>query len=295
SLAAAVESGSEHPMARAVLGRAASLAGGFPEAREVVAVPGRGVAGSVGGERCEILAGAAARKSGLPLGALEPSAVRLETSGFSWSVVLEAGHPIGLLAFSDQVRATSRGAIEALRSDGLDVVMVTGDHLAAARSVASQLGITQVHASVSPSEKVALVTRLQREGHRVAFVGDGVNDAAAILAADTGIAIGAGSDVAKEAGQIVLVRSEFTGVPMALRVARRTVRKVRMNLLWALGYNAVLLPIAAGVLVPVFGFALYALLPILGAVAMALSSTSVVLNSLSLRWIHVGVRSGPVA
>jgi Cu+-exporting ATPase len=166
--------------------------------------------------------------------------------------------------------------------------MVTGDHPSAARSVASELGIAQVYASVPPAGKVELVNRLQREGHRVAFVGDGINDAAAILAADTGIAIGAGSDVTKEAGQVVLVRSEFTGVPLALRVARRTVRKVRMNLLWALGYNVILLPVAAGALVPLFGFGVYALLPISGAVAMALSSTTVVLNSLSLRWIRIG-------
>jgi P-type E1-E2 ATPase len=174
--------------------------------------------------------------------------------------------------------------------------MVTGDQPAAARAVAARLGIEEVHAEVSPEGKLALIREEQARGRRVAFVGDGINDAPGLLAADVGIAIGSGADVAQEAGQVVLLRSDFRGVALALRTARRAVRKVRGNLVWALGYNAVLLPIAAGVLVPLWGFGVYTVLPIVGALAMGLSSTTVVLNSLSLRWVRLdGPRRRPGA
>ena len=287
-VATALEGGSKHPFARAVLARAGTSDRPGPGAVDLVAEPGRGVRALVAGRACEIVGGRAARSERIALGDLEARSAALDALGRSWSVVVVDGRPLGLLGFSDRVRSSSRAAVNALRADGVDVVMVTGDQASAARPVAAELGIARVHASVSPAGKVELVERLQAEGHHVAFVGDGVNDAAAILTADTGIAIGAGSDVAEEAGRVVLVRPEFTGVPMALRVARRTVRKVRWNLAWALGYNAVLLPVAAGLLVPWLGFAVYAVLPISGAVAMALSSTTVVLNSLSLRWIRIG-------
>jgi P-type E1-E2 ATPase len=162
--------------------------------------------------------------------------------------------------------------------------MVTGDHEAAAWVVAAAVGIAEVHAEVSPQGKLELIRAEQAKGHRVAYAGDGLNDAPALLAADVGIAVGSGTDVAQEAGQVVLVRPDFHGVAVALRTARRAVRKVRGNLVWALGYNAVLLPIAAGILVPVWGFGIYGILPVFGALAMGLSSTTVVLNSLSLRW-----------
>jgi P-type E1-E2 ATPase len=153
--------------------------------------------------------------------------------------------------------------------------------------VANQVGISEVHAGVAPQEKLALIKEYQAKGKHVAYVGDGINDAPALAAADLGMAIGAGTDVAKETGGVILVRSDFRGVALALRTGRRTVGKVKSNLTWALGYNAVLLPVAAGALVPVFGLSIYNVLPITGALAMGLSSTSVVLNSLSLRLVSL--------
>ena len=146
-----------------------------------------------------------------------------------------------------------------------------------------EAGISEVHARVAPGGKVALLEKKRSEGHCVAFVGDGVNDAPVLAAADLGIAIGTGTEVAKEAGQVLLVRPEFSGVATALSMGRRTVRKVRQNLYWAIGYNALLLPVAAGILVPIFGLGIFYVLPITGALAMGVSSTLVVANSLSLR------------
>ena len=160
--------------------------------------------------------------------------------------------------------------------------MVTGDRPEAAESVAAAVGIREVHAGVLPTQKVELVRRLQREGRHVAFVGDGINDAPALAAADLGIAIGTGTDLAREAGQVLLVRPDLEGVGIALRLARATVEKVRDNLTWAIGYNSVLIPVAAGALVPWLGFGAYGYLPMVGALAMGLSSATVVANSLSL-------------
>ncbi|HKS59697.1 MAG TPA: HAD-IC family P-type ATPase, partial [Thermoplasmata archaeon] len=173
--------------------------------------------------------------------------------------------------------------VASLRKSGVRVIMATGDRPAAAQKVARALGISEVQAELSPGQKLALVQRLRKEGRGVAFVGDGINDAPALAASNLGVAIGAGTDVAQEAGQVILVRSDLRGVAEALTIGRRTVRKVRQNLWWAIGYNSVLLPIAAGALVPIFGFAVYQVLPMTGALAMGLSSTTVVLNSLSLR------------
>jgi P-type Cu+ transporter len=286
-VAAGLETGSEHPLARAV--REAASAGHLtPESpTSVEALPGRGIRGEMGGRSVSILQGSAARESRVDLGSLEKESQRLESLGKTWSVVVEEDRPLGLLGFSDEVAPGVTEAIAALAKDGISTVMVTGDHDLAAKRVAEQVGISEIHARLSPQGKLKLIQDFQAEGRHVAYVGDGINDAPSLAVADLGIAIGAGTDVAKETGGVILVRSDFRGVAFALRIGRRTVRKVRGNLVWALGYNAVLLPVAAGALVPILGLGIYNLLPITGALAMALSSTSVVLNSLSLRFVSL--------
>ena len=291
ALAAGVESGSEHPLARAVV-EAAKRRGLTPLAvEEVEAEPGRGLRARREGRPIAVLSGEAAREAGIDLGPLAGRAAEWARAGKAWSVVLRDDRPIGVLGFFDEIAPGVAEAVRALHEDGIDVVMVTGDHEAAARTVASQIGIGEVHARMTPAAKLALIRELQAKGKRVAFVGDGINDAPALAQADLGIAIGSGTDVAREAGGVVLVRSDFRGVALALRLGRRTVRKVRGNLTWALGYNAVLLPIAMGALVPVFGLGVFLVLPFTGAIAMALSSTSVVTNSYSLRWVSLGGRA----
>ena len=283
-LAAAVETGSEHPIARAILDAARARSIAIPPATSIRIQPGRGVLGVVRSAPIEV------RRWEPDTGAAEAGAAsaivgELEGAGSSVVVVYRDGRPIGLLGLADRVRPGVPEAIRYLRSERIPVVMATGDAAEIAGQVAREVGIGEVHAGLLPEEKLTLVRSLRAGGHKVAVVGDGVNDAPALAAADLGIALGSGSDVARDAGQVVLVRPDFRGVGVALDVARRTVAKVRSNFAWAFGYNLVLLPIAAGALVPLLGLGIYGILPIAGALAMALSSTLVVLNSLSLRGI----------
>jgi Cu+-exporting ATPase len=296
--AAAVEQGSEHPLARAVVNGARERKVAVPFATEIRAVPGEGVRGRVGTDEIAVSHGRDADRTGFDPGQFRSLTDAFANEGKAWSVVTRAGTPIGVLAFSDEVRPGAADAIRALEADGIPVVMVTGDHVASAQHVARELGIGSVQAALGPPEKLALIRRFQSEGRKVAFVGDGINDAPALAAADLGIAVGAGTAVAQETSGVILLGSDIRGVALALRLGRRTVRKVRGNLAWAIGYNAVLLPIAMGALVPWFGLAVFRVLPVTGALAMALSSTSVVLNSLSLRWIRLApfeVQGVPVA
>jgi P-type Cu+ transporter len=295
-VAAGLEAGIRHPLARALL-RAAGDRGASPLAPEgVTSRPGTGVEGRLNGRSLALVRGDAAAMAGVDLGPLEGWIDAVERRGRSWSLVVRDGRAMGAVAFRAPLAPGAREAVRELKEEGYRVGMVTGDHERAARFVAAELDLDDVHAGVPPEGKVALVRRYREKGRRVAFVGDGVNDAAALAAADLGIAIGSGSEVAREAGQVLLVRTDLRAVPLALRTARRIVRRVRGNLVWALGYNAVLLPVAAGALVPVLGFGVYRYLPVLGAVAMGLSSTTVLLNSLSLRWGGEGLgRSRPAA
>jgi Cu+-exporting ATPase len=296
SLAGGLEQGSEHPLARAVRRAVVERKLPTPALRSIRALPGRGIEGELDGHHVAILRGSAAQDDRLELGPLAQVSLRLEAEGKTWSIVLEEGRPLGILGFADEVAPGVRDAISTLAEDGIRTVMVTGDHEAAANHVAAQVGIQEVHANVTPQAKLELIRQFQAKGRHVAYVGDGINDAPALAAADLGIAIGAGTDVAKETGGVILVRSDFRGVALALRTGRRTVGKVKSNIVWALGYNSVLLPVAAGALVPLFGLGIFGVLPITGALAMGLSSTSVVLNSLSLRWISLSApaRSAPI-
>ena len=257
SLAAAVEQWSEHPVARAVLGHLGTRP--LPPATGFRALPGRGAEATVCGRTVYV-----GRGSG--------GTVTVEVNG------VRAGE----FDVADTVKPESRAAVARLRASGFEVWMVTGDGERAAAAVAAETGIDPAHvlSGVTPQGKIDAVARLRSQGRRVAMVGDGINDAPALAAADVGIAIGTGTGAAMEAGGIVLVRGDLTGVPESLELARRTMRVVRENLFWAFGYNAVGIPVAAGLLYPWTGWLLS---PMLASGAMAMSSVSVVLNSLRLR------------
>jgi P-type Cu+ transporter len=254
----------------------------LPPATEVRAFPGEGVEGRVGGHRVQI--GWSSEKAP-PKGPEWTAALaRFRNAGKTISIVRVDDEAKLLLGFEDPVSPYAAAGVAALLADGIQVVMVTGDQPGAASRIAGLVGIREVHSLATPSGKIETVRRYQSAGRAVAFVGDGLNDAPVLAAADLGIAVGSATDVAREAGGIVLTRSDFRAVALALRLCRRTVARVRQNLTWAIGYNALLLPLAAGALVPVFGFGVYNALPVFGAAAMGLSSTTVLLNSLSLRW-----------
>ncbi|MHB8352106.1 MAG: HAD-IC family P-type ATPase, partial [Thermoplasmata archaeon] len=288
ALAAGLESDSGHPLGRAVT-EAARTRGLRPlPVGQLTARPGLGMEGTLDGHvsvaiRRE-LPGEVVRPATRP----SPSDEAGPSPPATRSVVFRDGRFLGALEFHDPVRSEAAEAIRRLKADGIRVVMVTGDGERVAQEVARAVGIQTVHSRQDPRGKLDRLEEYAAEGHRVAFVGDGINDAAVLAAADTGIALASGSDVAREAGRIILARSDLTAVPASLELARRTLAKIRQNFLWALGYNALLLPIAAGALVPLWGFSIYDVLPILGAGAMGLSSTLVLANSLMLRWTPLG-------
>ena len=276
-LAAAVEARSEHPIARAIT----EHAGQPPEAADVEAVPGYGVSGTVGGRRVDVGAGRYLERLGVGLEAPHRDrAAALAAEGKTPVWVVVDGAPAALLAVADPIKPGAEAALEALRARGLDLALVTGDAEATARAVASRLGIGTVRAEVLPDEKAEAVAALQAEGRRVAFVGDGINDAPALATADAGLAMGTGTDVAIEAGDVVLVGGDLATVDRAVGLARATLRNIRQNLFWAFAYNVVLIPVAAGVLFPAFGVLLS---PMLAALAMVFSDLFVIGNALRLR------------
>ncbi|MFJ9939662.1 heavy metal translocating P-type ATPase [Streptomyces erythrochromogenes] len=269
-LAGAVEQGSEHPLGRAVASYAqrASDRGPLPEVAGFLAVPGSGVTGIVEGRRVEVRTPG----EGLPA-SLARALAEAEAAALTPVLVRVDGFDEALIALGDVLRPGSYRAVDRLRRLGVEPVLATGDREATARAVARQLGITEVHAHCTPEGKAALVRRLRGGGRRVAVIGDGVNDAAALAEADLGIAMGSGTDVAIGAADVTLVRGDIEAVADAVRLARRTLATIRLNLVWAFGYNAVTVPLAA---VGLLG-------PMLAAAAMSASSVLVVANSLRLR------------
>ena len=280
ALAAAVERRSEHPLAAAIVASAEDGGLTLGAAESFESYPGRGVTGVVDGTA--VAAGNPRLMAEWAVDTLAASAdiERLAAEGRTIVLVAVAGRLAGLIAIADPIKDGSRDAVNALRRMGLDVVLLTGDSEVVATSVARAVGIERIVAGVLPEGKVAEVRRLQEQGRVVAMVGDGVNDAPALAQADLGIAIGSGTDVAIEASDVTLVRGDLRGVAQAVALSRRTMRTMKQNLFWAFIYNVVGIPVAAGLLYPIAGILLS---PILASGAMALSSVSVLSNSLRLR------------
>jgi Cu+-exporting ATPase len=277
---ASLEAASEHPLAAAIAAGARERGLRRGMVTNFSAQPGRGATGTVGGVEVAVGTAELVRSAGSDPGPLEAEAGRLAKEGKTPIYAALDGRLAGVLAVSDRIRPTSADAIAGLRSLGLEVGMLSGDTRATAEAMARQAGIDLVLAELMPEEKLAEVRRLQGKGRIVAMVGDGVNDAPALAAADVGIAMGSGTDVAAEAGDLVLMRPDLTTVLQAIRLSRRATAVMRQNLFWAFVYNVVGIPVAAGVLYPRFGLLLS---PVLAGAAMALSSVSVVANSLRLR------------
>jgi Cu+-exporting ATPase len=278
--AASVERGSEHPLAGAVLAAAAERGVEQPPVRGFDATAGKGVVGMV--ERRRVALGNAAflAELGIAVGPLQDEAERRRSDGATVIFVAVDGAPAGLIAIADPVKPTTAAALAALKAQGVAVVMLTGDSRATALAVAKQLGITEVKAEVLPEHKGEAVAALRRNGRVVAMAGDGINDAPALAAADVGIAMGTGTDVAIASAGLTLLKGDLTGIVRARTLSVATMRNIRQNLFFAFVYNALGVPIAAGALYPAFGLLLS---PALGAAAMALSSVSVITNALRLR------------
>ncbi|MEZ5077286.1 MAG: heavy metal translocating P-type ATPase [Solirubrobacterales bacterium] len=281
--AAAAESASEHPLGQAVVDAAAERGLEPLTPEEFDSVTGAGLRASVEGRRLLVGSRRLLVDSGVATEPLEEAAQRLEAEGRTAILVAVDGEPVGVLAVADTVKPGSAAAIAALREQGLEVVMISGDNTRTAAAIARQVGIDRVLAEVLPEDKAREVRQLQDEGKLVAMVGDGINDAPALAQADVGIAIGTGTDVAIEAADVTLVSGELRGVPTALDLSGATMRNIRQNLGFAFGYNTVGIPIAAGVLYPFIGLQLS---PMIAAAAMAASSLSVVGNANRLRRWH---------
>ncbi|MGJ7485304.1 copper-transporting P-type ATPase [Variovorax sp. LT2P21] len=282
-LAASLDQGSEHPLAAAIVqaARERGLALDTPEGFD--SGSGIGVQGSVGGRRLVLGNTVLMAQGQVVVDALLPQAEALRAEGASVMFLAVDGRLAGLLAVSDPVKASTPEALATLRAAGLRIVMATGDGLTTARSVAARLGIDEVHGEVQPADKLALVERLQREGRVVAMAGDGINDAPALARADVGIAMGTGTDVAMNSAQLTLVKGDLRGIAAARALSQATVANMRQNLAFALVYNGLGVPLAAGLLYPWTGWLLS---PMVAALAMSLSSTSVVGNALRLRGRH---------
>jgi Cu2+-exporting ATPase len=287
ALVAAVEAESEHPLAQAIVTEAERR--GAPRNLRVESfdsVPGHGAIATVDGQRVVVGNRRLMDREGVEYADLAAQRDEFAARGRTAVLVAIDGRAAGLVAMADAPRPTARAAVAELQAMGIEVVMLTGDNLATAQRIGEMLGVSNVIADVLPGDKAARVAELQAAGHRVAMVGDGVNDAPALAQADIGIAIGAGTDVAIETADLVLVRSDPLDVPVALEIGRGTLRKMRQNLGWAIGYNAIALPIAAGVFEPAFGLVLR---PEIAALSMSGSSFLVAVNALLLKRLRLPV------
>ena len=279
-LAAALEAKSEHPLARAIVEHTGATS---VEARDFEAIPGKGVRATVDGVIC--LAGneKLMTENGIDTSGVSERLNSLATDGKTPLLFARGGELCGIIAVADTVKDTSAEAIAELRELGVEIIMLTGDNSRTAKGIAASLGIDRVFADLLPQDKEKAISSLREEGKCVAMVGDGINDAPALVSADVGIAIGAGADVAIESADIVLIKNDLRDVATAIRLSRRVIRNIKQNLFWAFFYNCLCIPLAAGVFYPALGWQLS---PMLGAAAMSCSSLFVVSNALRLR--HFG-------
>jgi len=282
-LAASAERGSEHPLGGAIVRHAGEQGLDLAQPERFDAVPGRGIEAEVGGQAVLVGNPRLLLDRGVSLDGSREIRLRLANGGKTAMHVAVGGKVAGIIAVADTEKPHSKDVVQALRRMGLDVVMLTGDNAVTAKAIASQVGIDHFLAEVLPQHKADEVAKLQAIGRRVAMVGDGINDAPALAQADLGIAIGAGTDVAIESADIVLIGEDLRGILTAIALSKQTMRTIKQNLFWAFFYNVVLIPVAAGVLYPFFGILLN---PMVAALAMAFSSVSVVANSLRLRFFR---------
>jgi P-type Cu+ transporter len=284
SLGASLERSSEHPLAAAVVASAKERGAEIKDATDFGSVTGKGVTGTIGGRKVAVGNAKFLKDMGVNSTDLEMRADELRREGATAMFVAVDGRAAGIIAVADPIKATTPAALANLRSDGIRIVMLTGDNRTTAQAVAATLNITDIEAEVLPEQKNAIVRRLKKEGHAVAMAGDGVNDAPALAEADVGIAMGTGTDVAMESAGVTLVKGDLAGIARARALSRATMRNIRQNLVLAFVYNVLGIPLAAGVLYPAFGLLLS---PIVAAAAMSFSSVSVIANSLRLRFVRL--------
>jgi Cu+-exporting ATPase len=288
-LAASLDQGSEHPLADAIVRAAHERKLVLDKAEGFDSSTGTGVRGSVGGKALAFGNAALMTQLGIPVDTLASQAEALRSEGASVMVLAIDGQPAGLLAVSDPIKASTAEALATLKASGMRVIMATGDGLTTAKAVAARLGIDEVYGEVKPAGKLALVDKLQREGRIVAMAGDGINDAPALAKADVGVAMGTGTDVAMNSAQVTLVKGDLRGIAQARSISEQTIANMKQNLAFAFVYNALGVPLAAGVLFPFTGWLLS---PMIAALAMSLSSLSVISNALRLRGSsHDGIDS----
>jgi Cu+-exporting ATPase len=280
SIGASLEKSSEHPLAAAILSAAADHKIVLQEITNFASVTGKGVTGTIAGRQVALGNAALLKELGIDTADLEYRADTLRRDGATALFVTADGKPAGVIAVADPIKATTMAALDALRKEGVRIVMLTGDNRTTAQAVAKRLGITEVEADVLPDQKSAIVRRLKSEGRVVAMAGDGVNDAPALAEADVGIAMGTGTDVAMQSAGLTLVKGDLAGIARGRALSRATMRNIRENLVLAFVYNVVGIPVAAGVLYPAFGVLLS---PVIAAAAMSFSSVSVIGNALRLR------------
>jgi len=279
-LAGTLERGSEHPLAAAIVDEALERGLKIGEAREFHSLPGEGVVGKVAGKAVALGNRQLFERLKIDFGALDTLATQLRSEGQTVAFMAVDGLACGLLAVTDPIKSSTPEAVRALRKDGIRIVMLSGDTRRTAKLVAQELGIDEVEGEVLPEQKSKVIERLQAQGRVVAMAGDGINDAPALAQAQVGIAMGTGTDVAMESAEVTLVKGDLRGIVRARRLSKGTMRNIRQNLFFALVYNSLGVPLAAGVLYPVLGILLS---PMVAAAAMTFSSVSVISNALRLR------------